>query len=454
MLTFAQCAGCGGLCDQASTYPAYSSTQYISPSVLIGGGLPWICSCQRHTVRPVNTATGEFWHTFDDLTIPGRGIQLDLQRTYSSALSTQSGRFGFGWNDAYNLNITFDGAPNPNPTLHAGNGSSVPFVASGPLGSPTYTGPTFLLGALTKDVPTGNLVFTDKVKTQYTFTLAGQLTKETDRNSNTTNLTYSGGKLSTITAQGGISLTVVYDTTNPTLIHSMTDSAGRVFIYAYDTNSNLISVTDAGHNTGANLVHGVSTFAYDAGHRMTTMQDPNCTATPTSCAYTPSLDTGLGTVHGTTNIYDSSNRVIRQYDDRGVLTEFSYFTDSDPVVPTSTTTITEHPTTSTSTVTVDVYKQGLLSSETKAFGTAQAATWSYAYDATSLGLILTVDPSGRATTTTRDAQANPLTATDATGAIRTRTYTTDGFNQVATDQTRCRPAPRSRRRTPTTPAAT
>jgi hypothetical protein len=115
---------------------------------------------------------------------------------------------------------------------------------------------------------------------------------------------------------------------------------------------------------------------------MTSMQDPNCTANQSTCAYTPRLDTGLGTVHGVTNVFDSSNRVIRQYDDRGVVTEFAYASDGDPTLPTLTTTITEHPTPSTSVQTVDKYRFNELVSETKAYGTSQAATWQYAYRGT------------------------------------------------------------------------
>jgi hypothetical protein len=36
------------------------------------------------TAKPVDAETGNFWHTFDDLSTPGRGVALDVQRTYNS----------------------------------------------------------------------------------------------------------------------------------------------------------------------------------------------------------------------------------------------------------------------------------------------------------------------------------------------------------------------------------
>jgi RHS repeat-associated protein len=422
--------GCYLGCTTETVQP-YTVSPGMTLAEILGAGLPWICPCTRHTTLPVNTLTGEFWHTFDDLTIPGRGIPIDLQRTYSSSGGQTLGPFGYGWTNSYQMHLQFGSGSPPSPiTVVAGNGSSTQFTWTGS----TYVGDTEVLASFAK-VGSRTYTLTDKSKTVYAFDAGtGNLTSETDRNGYVTSLGYTSGKLTSVTAPGGMSLTFSYDPTYTTLIHSATDSAGRVFTYAYDANSNLISVSDAGHKTQSGVVAGVTTYAYDSTHRMTTMQDPNCTATPANCAYTPRLDTGLGTVHGVTNIYDSSNRVIRQYDDRGVVTEFSYAGDGDPYVPTNTTTIKEHPTPSTSVQTVDSYTNGLLMSETKAYGTSQAATWQYAYDPVSFGQIMTVDPSGRATITTRDALANPLTITDPAGGVETLTYTTDGFNNVATDQ--------------------
>ena len=46
---------------------------------------------------PVNCATGVFWHTFTDFSVPGRGVPLDLTRTYESSEAGTDGPFGYGW---------------------------------------------------------------------------------------------------------------------------------------------------------------------------------------------------------------------------------------------------------------------------------------------------------------------------------------------------------------------
>ncbi len=52
--------------------------------------------CQ-HGAHPINCATGEFWHTFDDLAIPRRGVPLHFTHSYSSQQAAQNGTLGYGW---------------------------------------------------------------------------------------------------------------------------------------------------------------------------------------------------------------------------------------------------------------------------------------------------------------------------------------------------------------------
>lgn len=64
-------------------------------------------TCQRKLVAnandPVDCATGDFYNTYTDLSVPGRGIPLSFSRTYNSLSTNQDSPFGYGWTDSYKL---------------------------------------------------------------------------------------------------------------------------------------------------------------------------------------------------------------------------------------------------------------------------------------------------------------------------------------------------------------
>jgi len=87
---------CSISCD--SQYRVYALGNGRTAAELDGNGSPWECPCTlSHTDWPVNSATGEFWHTFDDISVPGRGFGLDFSRTYSSLRASTLGPLGYGW---------------------------------------------------------------------------------------------------------------------------------------------------------------------------------------------------------------------------------------------------------------------------------------------------------------------------------------------------------------------
>ncbi|MCA1833757.1 MAG: DUF6531 domain-containing protein [Actinomycetota bacterium] len=55
---------------------------------------------------PIDTATGNFWHSFQDLAIPGRGPAIDFSRTYNALAAAVDGPFGFGWSDSYAMSLS------------------------------------------------------------------------------------------------------------------------------------------------------------------------------------------------------------------------------------------------------------------------------------------------------------------------------------------------------------
>jgi RHS repeat-associated protein len=356
-----------------STGPAPSETLGPNGSMKIC----WACMG-----LPVNTASGDFWHSFSDYDIPGRGFNLHLDRTYNSQGAPYDGRFGYGWSDSYNMFLSYDLASKA-VMVHQETGSTANFTFSGGVYKPA----SGVLATLVRNGD-GSLTFQQPDLAKYIFNPRGELLSETDRNGYATTLIYTSDQLTTVTDPAGRTLTFSY---NGTHVNLTRDNAGnRTVTYTYDGNGNLASATDMG---GA-----VTAFTYDASHLLLTMTDANG-----------------GTV---TNAYDVSGRVIRQTDGMGRLMQFSY-------TP-GTTTITDP----NGNQTTDVYQNSELVQETKAAGTLQQATVTYSYDQVSLGVAAVKDPNGNVATNTWDANGNLLTKTDA--LLQTTRYTYNSLNEMLT----------------------
>lgn len=379
----------GGLAVGEATYfsleerlPATSIT-VGGPTVAEQGGPPnpsqhsTTCS----TGRPVNCATGEFWHQFDDLKVPGRGVALEFSRTYSSAVSSIDGPLGFGWTDSYNMSLTTDAAGNV--TISQENGSTVTFRPNGAGG---YTAPPRVLATLAEN-PDSTYTFTRRPnQLQYIFSTAGQLVSELDRNGYATKLTYNGAQLATVTDPAGRQLSFSYSGSH---VSKVTDPDGRAVSFGYDADGNLTGVTD--------VAGGKWTFTYDASHVLLTMTDPRGGAT--------------------TNTFDAGGRVAEQIDPAGRKTTWTYA--GDPSSPSGGTTTMTDP---KGNITTYNYSNLELISVTRGTGTAAAATTTYAYDPATLGITAVTDPKGNVTTNTYDRNGNLLSTTDALGNTTSYTY--------------------------------
>ena len=332
----------------------------------------------NHTANPVNCATGEFWHTFSDLAVPGRGPSLDLERTYSSSEAATDSPFGFGWNSSYTMSLAVDPGSGA-VQITEENGATTVFTPS----SGGYAAPPRVFATLTKNAD-GTWTFVRHQQERFAFNASGRLTAISDLNGYTTALSYNAaGQLTTISDPENRLLTVAYGANGK--IASVTDPVGRSVQYRYDTTGNLTGVTDVAGGTWA--------FAYDGNHLMTSMTDPRA-----------------GTV---SNLYDATGRVTSQTDAAARTTTFAY---SD-----SGTTITDPD----GAVTVQNYTQGQLVSVTKGAGTSSAATWQYAYDPATLGLTSSADPDGHTTTYAyAGGSYQPTTVTDPLGRVTTMTYNT------------------------------
>jgi RHS repeat-associated protein len=329
--------------------------------------------------HPVNCATGNQVETQNDLSVGGRGLGLSLTRTYNSLLAahqTSHGSFGFGWTSSYSANIHF--ATNIEggkvATVYQDNGSAVRFefnpingkwVASNPLAQSTL-------------VDEGsNYVYTLPNQTKLIFNSEGRLTSESDRDGNSLTMSYTGGRLESISDSVGRKITLAYNSEG--LVESAKDPMGHTVKYTYES-GNLASVTQPGE---AKLRWK---FKYNAAHELTSETD--------------------GRENTVATEYEG-DRVSSQTDAMSRKRTWKYATTEAG----SETTITE-PNGST---TVEKFNlAGQLVNVTRASGTSIAATTTYEYNGFN-ELVAVTDPNKHKTEYGYDAAGNRTSEKDADG---------------------------------------
>jgi RHS repeat-associated protein len=365
--------------------PALADGPVSAPEVYGSHGCSVPQVRQPHaTKKPVNTATGNFWHTFHDIDVPGRGRALSLSRTYNSLDTSNSGWFGPGWTSSYDTSLT---ATSSTAVVKQSNGSRVTFTLS----NGTYSAPARANASLVQNQD-GSWTFTCRKQQIDTFDSSGRMIAQHDLNGNTTTITYPNANTVVVTDPGNRSLTFSFSNG---VVTSVQDSAStpRSASYSYDAAGNLSDVIDIGG--------GHSQFTYDTSHRMLTMRSARFYG-----------DTTTSPTPVTTNHYDSESRIDWQSDELGRTTSFDYTT-----VPGST--IVTDPKGNKVRYGFDY---GILTSETRGYGSSTPSTWTYSYDPTTGATTSVVAPNGATWTYTNDADSNVLSATDPFGNITSATY--------------------------------
>ncbi|MET0557514.1 MAG: RHS repeat domain-containing protein [Solirubrobacterales bacterium] len=143
---------------------------------------------------PVECATGNFSETQTDFEISGRGVGLRLSRTYSAQAAAILGAFGYGWTNSFSDRLTLEEA-GAKVKLTEEDGGVVNFTQS----KGSWLPPAWSQYVLEGGSEIGyTLTFPSQVK--YSFSGAGRLSSISDRNGNTTILTYDEvGRLKAIT---------------------------------------------------------------------------------------------------------------------------------------------------------------------------------------------------------------------------------------------------------------
>ncbi|TLM99563.1 hypothetical protein FDZ73_21570, partial [bacterium] len=146
--------------------------------------------------EPVNPVTGNYFTIKTDLAISGRGLPLEITRTYNNQREYQ-GPFGWGWDFTYNQRLVFFGS---GEIGHQRGDGGVDYYT--PDGNGGYKPPVGSYDKLVKN-PDRTYTLTQKDKTSYYFDLTGRLQTITDRNGNQIKINYNPADLITSIQDAG-----------------------------------------------------------------------------------------------------------------------------------------------------------------------------------------------------------------------------------------------------------
>ena len=234
---------------------------------------PW---CDAHGGGPIHLSTGDTYITETDVRIPGLGGGLSLSRSWHSIpASSRSGlgMFGSSWTSSFEESIFLD-AGNFVTYLHGDGGvwyfawsswdsNGNPYFSVGAPATQTAT----LTQAVLQTNPNWTLAFQNGEKRVFDYS-SGKLLSVTDRNGNTTTLTYdSSYRLITVTDPALRHLYFSYGSASSYLVTSVTSDFGVSLQYSYDALGRLILVTQPDQTT--------LSYQYDQGSRITAVLDSN-----------------------------------------------------------------------------------------------------------------------------------------------------------------------------------
>jgi RHS repeat-associated protein len=356
-------------------FESFGSVHQLSGTLLfydpIGKVPSDLAKLKCHCGDPVEPSTGDFSESQRDLSIGGRGVGLDLVRSYSTAAAVASetlGMFGYGWSSSFSDHLLF-AEGGKQVTVVGGDGSTTPFTETG---KGTFAAASWSQDALSGSSESG-YDFTTPDQTEYAFSGTGRLESVTDRNGNQTTLSYDeAGRLKSITDPAERQIIFAYN--GEGLVESAKDPMGRTVKYGY-AGKELTSVTLPGEES-LNWQ-----FEYDASHRMTSMTD--------------------GRGGKTTNEYDKENRVISQTDPAKRTRTFEYAPFHTRVTNKANGAVTDMWFTSNN----EPF------SITRGYGTADATTQTFSYDEAG-HLLSETDGSGHTTTYTYDAAGDRTSITN------------------------------------------
>ena len=199
----------------------------------------------------VNTWNGNLFYPVPLLMIPGRSLSIELSMSYNSRWHDFATSYGYGWQFSYNMFYVRD--DNGDIIIIRGDGRSDRFINIGrhsmSLTPPLFQSPTDVHGTLREYRP-GKYVLRSKYGIEYYFDspIHNRVTKIQEPNGNSLVFTYDADMLlSTITDASGRQVNLTYTDGKLTTITDPNTTPSRSIQFQYDTNDNLISIVDARH---------------------------------------------------------------------------------------------------------------------------------------------------------------------------------------------------------------
>jgi YD repeat-containing protein len=220
--------------------------------------------------KPVFLTTGDTFIEETDVSLPGLGGGLTLQRTWNSIwpaneIASSVGLFGPNWRSSYEERVFMGG--DKYLKYSRGDGSYWSFGFSTTTGAFVVVAPASAAAGLAKTASNWVLRFKNGERRQFSL-ITGLLTAIVDRNGNTTQLTYDGlNRLTTVTDTASRHLYFNYPNGSSYLVTSVTSDFGVTLSYAYDTQGRLSQVTEPDLTT--------ITFTYNAQSQITQVTDTN-----------------------------------------------------------------------------------------------------------------------------------------------------------------------------------
>lgn len=395
---------------------------------------------------------GRMTTSVTDLKVPIAGIPINVTRTYDSLNRDKTGDFGNGWNLSTNVDLqvgatlevtlTLDGK---RQTFYFGATTSSVFFSW--LLQPTYIPQPGVHGTLTSDgcsavikvqndvvcFPSGEeylpttYTYTDPAGRVYVISANGDLRSIKDLSGNTVTFTPQG-----ITSSvDGVVVPFTRDSSGR--ITQITDLNGNNYVYSYDANGNLESVSLPGTSNP-------ETYTYTTDHLLLSSTDPLGNSTSATYHSSGRLATSTNADGTTQYSYNlTANSVTTTFPDGGVMVQTNDtlgnpLSIKDPLNRTTTYTYDSNenlitktdPLGKTTTYTYDA--NGFRTSVQDPLGDTSSKVYNQFGEATSAS-----DAVGNNSTFTYDSNFNPNGASDSIGQVFSATYDLMGDPLTVTD---------------------